>query len=200
MDNNSHVNKLKQVFILELMAFSPKYNAVLAEEIANQLSDQELIQLSERLSKLNHAYAEELADLEENDAEEYEQVMKERGEEEKAVDDAFFKQFEEKMLANTEEVEKGAKAAEEEIDTIADEAEEEINKEYDGTEKLLDSFFEDVEKAQAEQKGASAQPQEKPDMSLSDVKNELHLITEQQDKQANEFHDPTEEAKRDNWQ
>jgi hypothetical protein len=146
------MDTVKEKFILELMAFSPKYNAILAEEIASQMSQDDMVKLTERLTRINEKTAEELAELEENDPVAFDQKMREIEEAEEAADEEYFSKVEQKMLSEiSDEENQKIDEIEKEMDSVEKMAEEEVEEEYAAAEDLLKALFEEVQQASSAQ-------------------------------------------------
>lgn len=148
---------LKEQFILELMAFSPKYTILSAEQIANSMSDSELEDLLERLRLINAATAEELSALEQNNPEEYARRMREWEEEEAKASASFYTDLETQMIHATDDVDHEAVRLEHLIDEDADAAEASIEKDFTAAEDMIKSLLEEVEK-QEQASASQSQP------------------------------------------
>jgi len=147
MDVQLNMSQIKQEFMLELMVFSPKYNAVTAEQLANSLPDEQIEKILTKLRAINEAREEELAILEVKDPVEYEKRISARDEEEQKADDEYFKTLEAKVTEKTNEAETEADSLDSQVDELADDADQKIDEEYDTAETLLQSLFEEVENA-----------------------------------------------------
>ena len=126
------------------MLFSPKYNAILGEEIAQKLSYQELIETYKKLAAINEKTAEELAELEDKNPEAYEQKMRLIENEEVKADDEYFNSVEEKMLIEGDEENQAIEAIEKDIDSLEEEAVREIDDDFEAAEDLLQNLLAEV--------------------------------------------------------
>jgi type IV secretory pathway VirB4 component len=203
---NTPTSDLKQDFILELMVFSPKYNAVTAEVIASQLTEPEMQEYLEKLRKINEKDAEDLANLQESNPEEYARLMKERQDAEEEADDEFYKEIEQEVEKEVDEVDEMYTKAEDEVTKAAEKTEEKIDKAYKRAEDLLKAFLDDIDEAAPEVQETQQEPQ-KPEMNLAQVQNELRQMVDQDQFQPTTPPSPVppidhavEEKNPNNWQ
>lgn len=108
---------LRELFVLELMAFSPKYNHVLAERIADQFDDNSLERLLPMLQKINDQTVYPLVASQVAETSN-EKPAREREDQEKRFDDSFFSHLEAQL---TKDQEKMA-----DLDTLRETAEEDF--------------------------------------------------------------------------
>jgi len=156
MDTNTQIRK---DFISELLAFSPKYNADLAESIADQLGDQELSDTLEKLRRINSAEQKRLDELAERDPAAYEQKMKAWEDQAQKADEQYYGELEKDLVEESNEIDAVFTAQEQEVDVEEKKAQEEINKGFDEADQLLKTFFDELNKEEA---SSSQQPQTVP--------------------------------------
>ena len=155
MDTNIQT---RQDFISELLAFSPKYNADLAEGIADQLSDQELSDTLEKLRRINSAEQKRLDELAQCDPAAYQQEMKAQEEQAQKSDEQYYGDLERDLVEESDEIDAVFTAHEQEVDKEEKKAQEEINKGFDDADKFLQSFFDELNKKE-EASSDGQQPQ-----------------------------------------
>jgi len=213
------LTKLKQDFIDELILFSPKYNDLVAGQLAETLSQDELEQYVVRLKRINDKEEEYMEDLEEKNPEEYKEELEKKEQAEEKEDDAFYKTLEEETLKATEDVDNQATEIEVQIDAEEKQAEEKLTEEYDRANDLLGAFFneeggeKDDEKSAPKPKVAETQSnqaapapvqsvekatEETPKIpdNITDIRKQLEFEMRAKEHAP----DPLEEKKNENWQ
>lgn len=160
---------------MELMVFSPKYNAINAELLADKLAGDEMEQFLARLQRINQREADDLTELQVTNPDAYAKKVKEMETAEDAADVPFFDAVEQSLIQATDPVDKRAEEIEKEVDKDAEAVEKDISTEFDRVEELLNAFYEDVNEKEAKQEKAA---ENKPAMSLEQVQEELKKITQ----------------------